>query len=157
MKRIVASTACLAIMMFISMSAQASTIGYTEDAENYPNMLKTNESCSQAYDNFLAVAHPLNACRHLDEAKMNLAAQKQIKSDVGAMKKCRECTKVGVQADEAAAAFQEQIKLYSAQCPSKNDQKNLANKLPGAIKEVCSACQNKWPGTLGPTGGSPCK
>jgi len=157
MKRIIASAACAALVACVSIAAHAHTIGYTQDTENYPNMLETTEGCSQAYDNYLAVAHPLNACRHLEEAKANLAAQKQIKSDVGAMKKCKECTKVGVQADEAAQAYKEQINLYSAQCPSKGKQNRLKNKLPAKTREVCRACKNKWPGTLGPTDGNPCK
>ncbi len=157
MKRIIAFAAFAALLACLAVTAHARVIGYTEDTENFPNMLKKNESCSQAYDNFLTVAHPLNACHHLAEAKANLNTQKQIKNDLHKMKSCRECTKVTVQADEAIAAYQEQINLYSAQCPSRNEQKKLTKQVPDKVKEVCSSCQNKWPGTLGPVGTSPCK
>jgi hypothetical protein len=157
MKRIIAVIAFAALIAAISTVAHARVIGYTEDSENFPNMLKKHETCSQAYDSFLAVARPLNACHHLDEARINLDAQKQIKNDLHTMKNCRECAKVEVQADEAIAAFQEQIKLYSGECPSKKEQRKLVNKLPDSTKEVCGACQNKWPGTLGPSEGTPCR
>ena len=157
MKKIMSVTVFVALIVCFSLTAHARVIGYTMDSENYPNMLEKHETCSQAYDNYLAVAHPLNACHHLDEAKMNLAAQNQIKSDIKSMKNCRQCTKVKVQADEAIAAYQEQIRLYSAQCPSKSEQKKLTNKLPERTKHVCSSCKNRWPGTLGPVQPNPCK
>jgi len=157
MKRTIAVAAFTAILACLAMTAHARVIGYTEDTENFPNMLKKHEGCSQAYDDFLSVAHPLNACRHLEEAKANLAAQKQIKNDLHNMKNCRECAQVRVQADEAIAAYQEQINLYSAQCPSSKEQKKLTRSLPEKTRTVCSSCNNKWPGTLGPVGTSPCR
>lgn len=157
MKRIIAVAAFSALIACMSLTAHARVIGYTEDTENFPNMLRKHETCSQAYDNFLAVAHPLNACHHLDEAKANLATQKKVKKQMKTMKNCRECTKVMVQADEAIAAYQEQINLYSVQCPSRREQKKLAKKLPERTRHVCSSCKNRWPGTLGPTEANPCK
>lgn len=157
MKRTIAVVAFAALIAVFSTAAHARVIGYTEDTDNFPNMLKKHETCSQAYDNFLAVARPLNACHHLEEARVNLDAQKQIKNDIKGMKNCRECTKVRVHADEAIAAFQEQIKLFDAECPSRKEQRKLTKKLPGSTKEVCSSCKNRWPGTLGPTQSNPCR
>lgn len=157
MKRSVGCLLALAVVVLISSTANARVVGYTEDTENFPNMLHTRPDCSQAYENYLNVAHPLNACHHLEEAKANLAAQQNIKNQMGSMKGCRKCTKMMVQADEAAAAYQEQIKLYKMQCPANKEQAKLMKKLPRETRSVCSACQNKWPGELGPTGSTPCK
>lgn len=161
MKRILGQAlvvvAAFAMTAFVAASARADVIGYTQDTENFPNMLQTHETCSQAYGDFMTVAQPLNACRHLKEAQINLEAQQKIKQQMGAMKNCKDCTKMMVQADEAAAAYQEQIKLYQAQCPNAKQQSKLMDKLPKEAKKVCSACDNKWPGTLGTGMQSPCK
>jgi hypothetical protein len=153
---LVAAFFCM-LLAFTASTARAEVIGYTEDTENFPNMLETEETCSQAYGDFLSVAQPLNACRHLNQAKANLAAQQKIKQQMGTMKNCKDCAKMMVQTDEAAAAYQEQIKLYQGQCPGASDQAKLMEKLPKETKKVCSACKNKWPGTLGPGMSSPCK
>lgn len=157
MKRAIAVVAFAALIAFFSMTAYARVIGYTEDTENFPNMLEKHETCSEAYDKYLAVAHPLNACHHLDEAKSNLAAQQKVKQQMRTMKNCRNCTKMMVQADEAIAAYQEQIKLYGAQCPSMKEQRKLTKKLPERTRHVCNDCKNRWPGTLGPTEPNPCR
>lgn len=153
----VVSIAAAVCILITAVTARAEVIGYTVDTENFPNMLETEETCSQAYGDFLSVAHPLNACRHLEQAKVNLAAQQKMKQQMGTMKKCKDCTKMMVQADEAAAAYQEQIKMYQGQCPNDKEQAKLMEKLPKETKKVCSACKNKWPGTLGTGTSSPCK
>ncbi len=157
MKRVLSFAVCLALLSCLATTARAEVIGYIDDTENFPNMLTDNETCGKAYEDFLGVAQPLNACRHLEAAKANLAAQQGMKSEMGSMKKCTSCQKMIGQTDEAIAAYQEQIKLYSAQCPSASDQAKLAKKIGGKVKAVCEYCKGKWPGTLGPAGSSPCK
>lgn len=157
MKRILSFAACIALLSCLAISARADVIGYTQDTENFPNMLTEHETCGKAYEEFLAVAQPLNACRHLAEARDNLAAQQNMKAQMTSMKNCKDCGKMTAQIDESIAAYEEQIRLYSAQCPSASEQTKLAKKLKGKVHGVCEYCKDKWPGTLGPAESSPCK
>ncbi len=147
----------MAVLWFGTTNARAESVGYLEDTENFPNMLETKPTCSQAYDKFLSTAQPLNACRHLVDAKANLDAQQKVKDQMGSMKNCKSCTKMMVQADEAASAFSEQVKMYQAQCPDNKTQTVLLEKLPKQTKDVCNSCDNKWPGKIGPKTEGLCK
>jgi len=157
MKRIISVVAFAVLIVAFAAVAHARVIDYTEDSENFPNMLTEHETCSQAYEKFLNTAQPLNACHHLEEARANLEAEQKVKQQMGTMQNCRNCSKMMVQADEAIAAYQEQIKLYGGQCPSEKQQAKLTKDLPKRQREVCQDCQNKWPGTLGPTESNPCR
>ncbi|MFH1829589.1 MAG: hypothetical protein ABH871_02265 [Pseudomonadota bacterium] len=146
------------IAISFALSANARVIGYTEDTENFPNMLEEHPSCSKTYQDYLFVAKKLNACDELKEAKTDLTVQQALSKHMGEMKGCRSCQKAMVQADEAAAAYKEQINIYKPQCPNTNQHKWLTDQVSKKEKAVCKSCYNKWPGKVGPIDGkSPCK
>ena len=132
-------------------------IGYLHDTEVFPDMLHTRPSCNEAYQNYLTVAQPLEACSELEEARMELAVQQGIIQHLDEIKGCRQCRKQLTQANEAAAAYQEQIRLYQSHCPNAKSRARLAKKITKREREVCSSCKKNWPGKVGPHGRSPCK
>jgi hypothetical protein len=150
----------LAAALLATASARAfdgEVVGYIADTQSFPNMLDEKASCSKAYDEYLAVARPLNACEELGQALSNADSERKIAAQMKGMKNCKSCVKEMVKADEAAAAYQEQANIYKPQCPSDDEQQKLTKKLPGRVTNVCQECENKWPGQVGPAGGAPCK
>lgn len=156
MKRAALTLTVAIAITFAAIGAQARTIAYLEDTENFPNMIVDHSDCKNAYREYLEMSHQLHACDLLAHAQTEYAVQKELADEmknVGGKK----ASKAMVQADEAAAAYQEQIKIYDAQCPSKSQQRKIAKKLPKLARDVCMNCKNKWPGGVGPHTGIPCK
>ncbi|HPQ81491.1 MAG TPA: hypothetical protein PLZ86_07180 [bacterium] len=159
MKRTKAVVTCLAVavVVFGAMSAvRAEVAGYVQDVEHHPELFE-KPSCGQVYSSFLSSAQPLVACKHLAEAKAEKAAQEKLAQQLGQIKNCRKCQAQMGMAKEAAAAYVEQINIYSKQCPPEAEQLKLAASLEKEAKKVCKACGGKWPGNVGIDGKSPCK
>ena len=134
MKKIIATAACFAIIACVSIAAQARVIGYTEDSENFPNMLHTKPDCGEAYQNYLNVAQPINACHHLDEAKANFAAQQKVKSEMGSMKNCSKCM---VQGDFSRTIGSKTVRFSGSQfCFGVKALNNTTGKLLFSAKPV---------------------
>lgn len=153
----------MAVMVGLVLTLAASGVawsdpvaGYVEDREAFPNMLVEQPDCGSVYSEFLTNAQPLIACKHLEEAKAEQSAQQQLSKQLATMKNCKKCKAQMGQADEAAAAYGEQINIYGKQCPPQAQQLKLAAQLDKQTKKVCKACSNKWPGKLGPADPTPC-
>ena len=153
--------ALTAVVAFVavcaSYSAHAYQIGYIQDTENFPNMLQTVPTCSEAYQKYLGLAQQVSACNSLEYAQEQCSVQEAIAKHMNEFKSCKSCAKKATKASETASAYKEQIKVYKAQCPNLRKNDKMAKKLEKQHKRVCKSCNYKWPGSVGAGNGLLCK
>lgn len=149
--------AVVALALLVSGKAWSDpVVGYISDRDQFPQLFE-QPSCGDEYSSFLNAAQPLIACKHLAEAQAEQAAQQQLAKQLATIKNCGKCKHQMAMAEEAAAAYGEQINIYSKQCPPEAQRLKLAASLQKEAKQVCKACKNQWPGKLGTDEGNPCK
>lgn len=149
------------VLAALSVPARAQTYndfdgvaGYVQDTEAFPDMLHTVPDCADVYSEYVTLAHSLQACQHLDDAKEALALQQSFAKQLGELKKCKGCKAKVEQAQEAAMTYNDEIDVYGKQCPANRNK--AAADYGQKVKEVCKKCKNKWPGLVGPTDKTPC-
>jgi len=145
----------LAVILF-AFRAQGRVVGTLSSDEYFPEMMEKKPYCGTAYNEFVATARPLKACADLEDAKANLEVQNALIYELSGMKRCRECDQKVAAAREARAGYQEQVRIYSKECPEIQKQQKLIKKVNEKSETVCKKCRGKWPGQIGLYGVKPC-
>jgi len=144
-------------LVLFAFEAQSRVVGTLTNEKYYPEMLEKKASCNVAYNDFVVTAKPLKACDDLETAQSNLAVQNALINELTGMKKCRECAQKLTAAREARAGYQEQVNIYSKECPSDIQKKqDLSKKVYKKHDQVCKKCNSKWPGQVALYGVEPC-
>ncbi len=152
---LVLSVAVFSIMLFSGYAiSQDEVIGPISLKNRFPDMGEVG-NCKAAYDDFLKVASPIKACHELRGA---MAEAKMHQSVIDALE--------GLQGNDASVKTKNaktklsdanaKVKDLKSQCPTGKKFIKLVKKLGEKCDNVCSQCDNKWPGELGPLGGTPC-
>ena len=138
-------------------AARAQVVGPVMESEVFPDFAN-DISCKKAYDTYMMTAGPLAACHDLDAAQDGYDIESSVAQALEATKcTTKECKAKRQEALDNAGRYQSQISLNKPNCPTAQKQLELTENLPSKRREVCKACQNKWPGKIGPHDAAPCK
>ena len=148
---------CILAVFLVSgtIFAQDEVVGPTSLAQEFPDTLGEVPMCKSAYKKYLKVAEPIKACHDYEDAQWNFKTQKSIIENLKGLhgksvdKKIKDAT-------ENANMYENQMSALKKNCPEGKKFVKSVHKLEGLTKEVCSRCNNTWPGKIGPTGGDPC-
>lgn len=144
-------------ILFFSNSAisQDEVIGPISLANRFPKM-QNNETCNQAYNDFKEVASPIKACHDMEKFEFEAQKQQAIIDSLKGLKG----KQVEAKSNEAKSNLNDanaKVKEFKSNCPKGKKFLKLVSQAEGKIKNVCDKCNNKWPGEIGPCGGTPCK